>query len=359
MKILYLSDTDLDNPSGVAQKILMQSNQWEIQGHEVILVSLDSLSFFSLNGERLTEPKINIKRRGWKVFIHLHLSSWRLKRILQEIDYDIVYMRYRFYSPFLQSALGHSPQIVEINTDDINESKLSSKLLYLYNKFFRYYFLKSVDGFVCVSYELQKKFNYLGKRSIVIGNGINTNKYEVELSTCGVRPSLVFIGSPNQKWHGVDKIIFLSEKLKEFDFHIVGMDGENRENLLFHGYLSTEGAKHFVKNKDVGIGTLSLYENKMTEASPLKTRQYFSHGLPVIYAFDDTDIGEEEPFVLKLPNTKANIEENIKKIRDFVLSVYHDNKLRQRSRSFAEDKLDVSVKENQRLEFFDMIWKSK
>lgn len=359
MKILYLSDIDLDRSSGVAQKILMQSNQWVKEGHEVKLLSLDSLSFFSLEGEKLTISNITIKREGWKVFIHLHISSWRLKKILRDIDYDIVYMRYRLYSPFLKSRLGHHPQIVEINTDDMSEYKLSSKLLYLYNKFFRNYFLKSVDGFVCVSYELQNKFNYLGKPSIVIGNGINTDRYLFESLPNNIRPSLVFIGSPNQKWHGVDKIIFLAEKLKEFDFHIIGMDGENRENLFSHGYLSTEEAKHFVKNQDVGVGTLSLYEKKMSEASPLKTRQYFSHGLPVIYAFDDTDISGEEPFVLKLPNTKANIEENIEKIRDFVLSVYHDNQLRQRARSFAEDKLDVSVKENQRLEFFDMIWKSK
>lgn len=359
MKILYLSDTDLDGASGIAQKILMQSNQWAKQGHEVVLVSLESLSLFSLNGERLTEPNIDVKRKGWKIFVHLLLSSWRLKKILQDINYDIVYMRYRLYAPFLKRALGHHAQIVEINTDDINEYKFSSKLLYFYNKTFRHRFLQYVDGFVCVSHELQKKFDYLGKPSIVIGNGVSTDMYGFESSTNSTRPSLVFIGSPNQKWHGVDKIIFLAGKLIEFDFHIIGMDGKNRANLFFHGYLSTEKAKNFVKTQDVGIGTLSLYEKKMSEASPLKTRQYFSHGLPVIYAYDDTDISSVEPFILKLPNTKTNIEENIEEIRDFILSVYHDNKLRQLARVFAEETLDVSAKEGQKIEFFDMILQSR
>ncbi|UPT77641.1 glycosyltransferase family 4 protein [Sulfurovum sp. XGS-02] len=359
MKILYLSDTDLDGTSGVAQKILMQSNQWSKQGHHVSLVSLESLSFFSFQGERLTEPKIDIKRRGWKIFVHLLLSTWRLKKILKTVDYDIVYMRYRLYSPFLKRALGYHPQIVEINTDDINEYKFSSKLLYFYNKFFRHLFLQFVDGLVCVSHELQQKFEYLSKPSIVIGNGINTDMYAFEQSTGSKRPSLVFIGSPSQQWHGVDKIIFLAEKLIEFDFHIIGMDGENRDNLFFHGYLSNDKAKDLVKDQDIGIGTLSLYENKMTEASPLKTRQYFAHGLPVIYAYEDTDIKGKKPFILKLPNTKTNIEENIEEIRDFVLLVYHDNKVRQLAREFAEKKLDVSVKENQKIEFFDMILQSE
>lgn len=256
MKILYLSDTDLDETSGIAQKVLMQSNQWAKQGHEVVLVSLESLSLFSLNGVRRTEPKIDIKRRGWKVVVHLLLSSWQLKKILEDIDYDIVYMRYRLYAPFLQRALEHHIQIVEINTDDINEYKFSSKLLYLYNKFFRNLFLRSVDGFVCVSHELQKKFEYLAKPSIVIANGINTDIYAFEPSTSRIRPSLVFIGSPNQKWHGVDKIIILSEKFIEFDFHIIGMDGENKANLIFHGYLSTDKAKCFVKKQDIGILSL-------------------------------------------------------------------------------------------------------
>lgn len=359
MKILYLSDTDLDKTSGIAQKVLMQSDQWVTQGHEVVLVSLESLSLFSLTGERLTEAKISVKRRGWKIFVHLLLSSWRLQKILKDINYDIVYMRYRLYAPFLQRALGHHSQIGEINTDDMNEYKFSSPLLYFYNKTFRHRFLQSVDGFVCVSHELQKKFDYLGKPSIVIGNGINTDKYVFEPSTTTIRPSLVFIGSPNQKWHGVNKIIFLAKQLIEFDFHIIGMDGENKDNLFFHGYLANDKAKNFVKDQDIGIGTLSLYENKMTEASPLKTRQYFAHGLPVIYAYEDTDISEEEPFILKLPNTKTNIEENVEEIRDFVLSAHHNSKFRQLARDFAEKTLDVSVKENQKIEFFDRILQSK
>ncbi len=85
MKILYVSDTDLDKTSGIAQKVLMHSDQWVAQGHEVLLVSLESLSLFSLNGERFSKPKIDIKRRGWKIFVHLLLSSWRLKKIIQGI----------------------------------------------------------------------------------------------------------------------------------------------------------------------------------------------------------------------------------------------------------------------------------
>ena len=352
MKILYLSDTELDITSGIAQKVLMQSNEWQKQGHDVTLLSLESLSFFSLNGERLTEVKNHFQRRGWKIFVHLMWSTLRLNQLLKDKEFDVVYMRYRLYSPSLKHALKDAIQIVEINTDDVNEYRFSSKLLYGYNKLFRSLFLRDVDGFVCVSTELQQKIHQFLKPSVVIGNGINTELYEFVPSTKTKRPSLVFIGSPNQKWHGVEKIKVLAQKLKDFDFHIIGLDGNNRENLFFHGYLENHIAKRIVQNQDVGIGTLSLYENKMNEASPLKTRQYFAHGLPVIYAYDDTDIEQDISFLLHLPNTQKNIEVSIDMIQTFVLSIYKDNEIRYLSRNFAEMELDVKVKEKQRVEFF-------
>lgn len=355
MRILYLADTDLDATSGVAHKILMQSGQWAARGHEVLLISLASLSRFSLDGKRLTPRRVTIERRGWKIFPHLLLTSWQLKRVLRQFDYDIVYMRYRLYAPFFKRALGPQPQIVEINTDDISEYRLSSRLLYLYNRMFRTLFLRSVDGLVCVSRELQQKFAWLDKPSVVIANGIDTSEYPFAPSTKTVKPSLVFIGSPNQKWHGVDKIFYLAEKLPEFDFHIIGIKDEGRSNLFYHGYLDVRNAMEVVQRLDVGIGTLSLHENRMHEASPLKTRQYFSHGLPVIYAYKDTDISAEEPFVLQLPNNRENIQTHLREIKEFVRSVYHDSTIRKQARDFAVAKLDVTVKEDARLHFFNTV----
>ncbi|MEN8147887.1 MAG: glycosyltransferase family 4 protein [Campylobacterota bacterium] len=352
MKMLYLADQDLDNESGVSQKICMQSKQWLAEGHQVTILSLQSLSFFSVDKQRLSPPLIKIKRVKWRIFIHLLYSSWKLKDILKDVDFDIVYMRYRLYAPFLKAALKKHPQIIEINTDDINEYRHSSPLLYWYNRVFRSLFLRSVDGFVCVSNELHDQFTTYNKPAVVIANGIKLDDLSFEPSTSTSRPSLVFIGSPNQRWHGLEKIIYMAQKLSEFDFHIVGLDGIDTQNLFYYGYLPTDDANAFVQKHDIGISTLSLYEKKMYEASPLKTRQYLAQGLPVIYAYKDTDFESENTFSLQLPNSQNNILASIEKIRAFVNTVYADKTTRKQAREFAKSRLDVTVKEKKRLSFF-------
>jgi len=352
VKILYLLDQDLDNNSGVSHKISIQTQEWLRQGHEVSIVSLQSLSFFSAYKIRLTPAKINISRRGWKIFIHLVISTWKLKDICKELDFDIVYMRYRLYAPLFNSSLKKAPLIVEINSDDIHEYKLSSFLLRTYNSAFRNKFLKSVDGLVCVSEELKKVFSSFSKPSIIIANGMKVDMNEYNKDTVSTRCSLVFIGSPNQRWHGLDKIVYLAEKFSEYDFHVIGCLGKDTNNLFYHGYLPTDEANLLVKTFDIGISTLSLYKKNMQEASPLKTRQYLAHGLPLIYAYTDTDFTSQQEFLLQLENAPNNIEKNLIKIKSFIDKVYKKESLFKEIKIFSNKVIDIENKEKKRLEFF-------
>ena len=351
MKILYLSDQELDNGSGVSQKIMMQASQWEEAGHEVVLLSLISLSFFSVNGKRLSEPKLEIERRGIKIFLQLIASTWKLASMTEVLDFDIVYMRYRPYAPWLKRALKRKRLIVEINSYDLEEYKLSSKLFYVYNRRFRNRFLNEADGFVCVSEELKEKYASFQKPTVVIANGINVTEYPFVPETNNVRPSLVFIGSPNQSWHGLDKIEKMAEYFGGYDFSIIGTEGPNTENVCYFGYLSKKEATEIIKQCDIGIGTLSLYKAGLTEASPLKTRQYLACGLPVVYAYKDTDIPERSPFALELKNCEENLDFPV--IGKFVKTIFKNRALRGEARNFAEQILSFDKKEKIRLNFFE------
>ena len=84
----------------------------------------------------------------------------------------------------------------------------------------------------------------------------------------------------------------------------------------------------------------------MHEASPLKSREYLARGLPVIGAYEDTDIPEASPVYLRLPNQKGAIVNHITDVEAFIAS------WRGRRVQHSEiDYLDTSVKEAQRLEF--------
>ena len=155
-----------------------------------------------------------------------------------------------------------------------------------------------------------------------------------------------------QKWHGVDKIVEMAKNLTKYDFIIIGQDGCNTDNLKYMGRMSSDRVIDEIVKCDVGIGTLSIYiYKKMREASPLKTREYLSCGLPIIYAYEDTDLQDIEKFALRMDEDNIDLS----KIKVFVDSVFNNNNINILARKFAEENLDIRIKEQKRLEFFKEI----
>jgi len=350
MKIVYLINEDLHSNSGVIQKIKQQSMQWTKEGHILYFVSYKTMSIYDAKYNIIHKEKnLNIKLGKIGTFIKLLSNAYRLKNLFKNIDFDIIYTRHPRYMPFFNRVLQENTVIMEINSDDLSEYKLRSKFRYIYQLFTRELVLKHMDAFVSISRELEAKFEKYNKPIVTIANGINVSHYQVTLKH-NSKPVVVFIGSPNQAWHGVDKIITMSKYFKDYLFYMIGTDGDDTDNLKYFGYLSNEEATKIINKSNIGIGTLSLYKNNMNEASPLKTRQYLACGLPLIYAYDDTDIIEPTSFTLKLENKEDNID--YEKISNFIERCFNNVLISQQARAFAEDVLDYNKKETKRLKFF-------
>jgi len=362
MKVLYIIDQspEIGKTSGIIHKIKGQISQWKNHNCSVDVLSMYSFVLYNEKFEIINDEKSFClpKHSRYFTLLRMLISTFKLYSYLKINKYDVVYMRQRPWMPLTKLAFNGQKTIIEINTFDEKEYKVVSKLMYFINKYTRNWFYSIANGFVGVTNELAKGYTDEFKlKSIAIGNGINTKVYQVSFPKNN-RPKICFVGSPGFKWHGLEKVLKLANKLLEFDFEIVGLDGENTQNIMFHGYLSLDETKKIVENSDVGLGTLSLYINGLTEASPLKSRQYLAHGLPIIYAYDDTDLDGTEDFTLKIKNTPQNIDDDFEKIKKFVLRVYKNDNLRVEARSFAENVLDVSVKEKKRIDFFEDILKS-
>jgi len=351
MTIAYIIDYDINTNSGVLQKIKQQVSVWNNLGEKVFLVSLKTMSIYNANYQLIHSlKKLNLNFGRVSTAINMLYNSYWVSKLLDKIDIDIIYMRYRLYMPFFNQVLQNRKVVMEINSDDLEEYKLHSNLTHIYNKYTRNIFLKYIDGFVSVSDELKNRFKYLNKPIEVIANGINIAEYKPIYKTTNHKPILYFIGSPNQSWHGIDKIIAMSDRFKEYKFYIIGIDGINSDNLKYFGYLSKDKSIEIIKKCDIGIGTLSLYKKGLSEASPLKTRQYLACGLPIIYAYKDTDLEEDVEFALRVPNSENNIDDN--KIKKFVEKVFNNSSIRKQARNFAREHLDYNKKEKMRLEFF-------
>lgn len=315
MKIAYVIAGTFDKESGVAKKIYNQVKEWEKQGNKVKLFCFTKRNVVDLLTSLDTEV---IKFSNYVSFV---LNLFLCRKVLKWRP-DIVYFRHYPFTLSFYFLFKKLPTVIEYNTDDVEESKLTFNFpVRLFHLLTREFINRNAIGFVTVTYELEKKLKKYNKPIITIANGINNNTFRIVKKTKNSHKiNVLFLGSPNQLWHGVDKIYYLASKLPDVNFHLVGIkDKVALKNVHVYGYLSQDQYKKIVEICDVGIGTLALHRKKMNEASPLKVREYLHFGLPVIIGYDDTDfIGKEEDFILKIPNNEENIKENINLISNFI-----------------------------------------
>ena len=327
LNIAYLFIGKLKMYCGVHKKIQEQINQWRMIGHTVRIfhVSIDGVDTFSEDlGENVFETISNI-------LIYKISSRKEIERFA-----DVVYMRYCFVSLDLIRLLRSVPAVMEINSDDVAEfrlelaSKRSIKKLFKYywNFFSRRMLMPNVAAKVCVTNELkctEKKRNPDIPVAVVPNAIIDFPKVSTHIPDNDI-PRMVFIGSPNQGWHGVDKIVFLAKaSVGRLRIDVIGMDidgRDNPENISFRGYLSRDEYSEIIQHADIGIGSLALHRKHLDEACPLKVREYLSYGLPVIVGYKDTafydeDVAKKLEWVLELPNKETNVVDNISRIVNF------------------------------------------
>ena len=354
MKILYLIDHDPSLSSGVMNKIKSQVSTWVQLGHTVSILSSSTLTLY--DGQFTAVDTLPRKLRGrsnrLSVAARLMMSTFLLRKLAKHVDADVIYMRYRLYTPRLLSLFGKRKLIMEINSDDSTEYKLRSLWTHFYNKATRGILLSRVDAFVGVSEELSDRFSSPGKPCVTIANGIDVAQHSF-FNNNDTPPKLVFIGTPGQPWHGIDKVEKMAEKFQEYMFYIIGPTGKDTDNLKYLGVLPNSAANEFIRTCDIGIGSLSLHLKGLTEASPLKTRQYLASGLPIIYGYRDTDIPANSSFALELLNCKDNLD--FEAIKKFILDVVGDAHVKGTARLFAESALAYRVKEKERISFFGKV----
>ena len=368
MKIVYLlGDENISTDNGVVKKINLQTTEWMKMGHSVKIFSLRSTTMMSLLENATILSKHNSENNSLQNILQQMKNYKQLEKLLHSYKPDIIYMRYLKYYPGMIKILKNFSYIVEINSDEFEEARHGTLLRFSFNSLTRNMLFKNASGFVSVSKELMTKNHYkkFNKPYVVIGNGYSFESNIILKKTFNEHTKLVFIGSPGQIWHGIDKLIVLAELLPEFELHIVGPSYEELKNIkkdfpaniIAHGYLCQEKAEELIASCDIGISTLALHRKNMHEASPLKSRQYLAQGLPIIIGYEDTDLLTDSPFILNIGNYENNIIDHIEDIRNFIVRV------QQMDGTFIRNKakilLNYSTKEKIRISFLKKITKKE
>jgi glycosyltransferase involved in cell wall biosynthesis len=341
---------------GVGRKIRTQMRLWTEMGHESRLFALvpgyaDAGTYAYAAGTRV--PVLREASRG--------ISRVRaLSCLLADVrNYapDIIYLRTGTYVYPVQILFGIGPVVIELNTNDIAETRLRGPAVYWYNLLTRGVILRKVAGVVAVTSEiaaLGENRNYR-KPSRVIGNGIDLSQYRPLPAPKNDRPAITLVGSSRQAWHGADKLTMLAERYPGLDVHIVGYSEADLPaplpgNVLFHGFLDEEGVRQVLLRTDVACGSLALHRNRMQEGSSLKVREALAYGVPILLAYRDADLsGLQSDLILELPNSSENIREHAERIDLFAREMMG----KRVPRALIADRIDQHPKERIRLAFFE------
>lgn len=329
MKIAYVAEWDFSESSGVGKKMVAQSTAWCELGHEVRLFIVSPEATISSDFTNVcagidsyTSQFLSMLPRGsFRTYLNKMLCSKRMYRELKGFSPDIIYYRQGIYYPGLSKVLSVSPFIMELNTDDLSEMELESSLKRALYKLGRGRLLRESRGLVAVSNEIASLYEQYGKPIEVIANGVSSDWSKECISRkLKKNAQLVFVGSPDQPWHGVDKIADLAGNLVDVDFHIVGghsAPADPLDNVTYHNNMNSRQLVELYSWMDIGIGTLALHRKNMEEASPLKVRDYLLNGLPVIIGYDDTDL-KGQKFLLNIGNYEENIINSLREIESFI-----------------------------------------
>ena len=353
MKVAYLLTWSGDERTGVFKKVVDQVTTWDRLGAEVALFVATTpsakKSWIEAGPVKHAELYRNPLQAIW--------IQRPLLRALKAWNPDITYVRTTPRHAAISRQLNKLPYAVEIQTDDIAESRGLSVPRHVTTLVTRRACLNGARGMVFASRELSERTSYQGFSAsrTVIANGIDLSRVEPLPPIQERERSLrfAFMGLPGLPWHGLDQVIELAEVRPSWIFDIIGPGVDEMswpQNVQAHGQLTVDDYRPILAQADAALSTLAWFRNGMHEGSPLKSREYFALGLPVIGGYLDTDLPDGADFYLRIPNREGATANRADDIEKFAKSW--------RGRRINRDAihmLDQGAKERRRLDFLQTL----
>jgi hypothetical protein len=190
---------------------------------------------------------------------------------------------------------------------------------------------KVFSGFIGVTEEIRayQEKKYYGKfiPSSVISNGVKIRKEILNdlplIDSKKEKIIFAFFAGGEYNWHNFERLTQSIYNHLTSNIFIYYFGQKNNKivhsNIKYFESYNDEILNDLSNQNVIGIGSLGLYKNNLLEACPLKVRDYWSLGFPVILGYRDTDVINNkflEPFVLEFPNDSSLLD--YKKIEEFI-----------------------------------------
>ena len=337
MRIAYLTEWTPFSETGVLKKLIGQVETWRDLGAVA--------DIFSLSPKSSETPALNFSDVGRVVgvvpqsmldrypaarlgYVNKTASVPKMAGLLREFRPDVIYYRQNGpWYPGLGRLLSVAPTVLEINTDELAEHHIWGKSFNFLYRATQGRILAKANGFVVMTHEIGHKYQHFGRPLAVMPNSFWGEQVIPFPPSGNSRPAFVFVGSRitgTASWHGVDKLIPLAEALSACQFHIVGHEECDLPgvvippNVTLHGFRSGPELTAIFRQSDVGIGSLALHRKGMSEACPLKVRDYLMHGMPAVIGYTESESRlNTAPYVLPIGPAEDNVAANVGRILAF------------------------------------------
>lgn len=350
-KILYIALAEFENPAdGVAKKIRGQIRGMEELGYEVYCASYgeDGVYLFAKDEKKMLAKKSKIPFR--------FLLMNAVKKHLQEVRYDICYIRFAYVDFPLKALLKllrkeETTVYMEIASYPLETPKgTMNKLLYQLNGFM----VKDIRKYI---HKILYVGNYVDEiwkvKAEAIPNGCNVEEYALKSMGTDKQEVNLIVVATMLPHHGFERLLLglgqyykNGNAAKKMILHMVGEGPENtyyqqickeeqiEPYVIFWGSKSGKALDELFDKADIAVASLGMYKGGFYQASLLKIKEYFARGIPFVYACEEIDMGKNLPYAYKVENDESVIE--IEKIIEFYDNI-KDKDFRKEMRKFVEE----------------------
>ena len=369
--LIYISSApiEFDNLDGVAKKIIDQCKAFQNAGFSVMIIyrSQHSICLYDV-GTGSTKKLCN-----GQSYLSVLIAAKKLVG-----KYQYVYIRYPMSSPILLSLVksfkvNGARIVIEIPTYPYHKEGLTSvkgKLISYVDKIYRVKLYEFVDR-IC-TYSNDKEI--FGIRAIHTINGIDFSRF-IPDTTLVSRKSLDLIAvSSMYNVHGYDRLIegiynyYKNGGDRNVNLHIVGkgevdndykqlvLDRQLQEHVFFYGMVFGNDLMKIYEGKAMGVNSLAIHRQELTQESTLKTKEYAAKGLPILSSSYVDAFSKEgnQKYVFNIPPDETPVD--VKSLVDFIDSLYNNKDLedlRNEIRFDGENTCDMINTLKPIIDFFD------
>lgn len=296
------------------------------------------------------------------------LTKARLLASVRELDaYDVIFLRYptavdldplRFLhrTRARVATVHHAKELVEQLASGRSPGILARAAIeYVQGR----RILRRVDGIVGVTdeirdYQIARAGGRVVGRTVANGVDVDSIAPTAFVPFDGRELRLAFMASSHAVWHGTDRLLAMLRTYRgkvpirvDMVGHGSGTPGTEERvgpaaTIFHHGMRSGADLDAVLAGATVGVSTLAFHRTGLRQAAVLKTREYLARGLPTVIGYDDVDVPDDTPFVLRVSKDDAPL--SAEALLAFAERVSSRRDLAKDVRGFASAALDWRVK---------------